>query len=267
MNILITGAKGYIGTALMTYLNENHTVTGISRDDFDLTNSVDTANWFKDKHFDVVIHTAAVGVRNPNKNDMTVLDTNLRMYYNLLEASAHYNRFINLGSGAEVFQQDTSYGLSKSLIRSSLLAKDKFFNLRMYGLFDENEMNSRFIKANVINYIRRHDIIVHQNRYMDFFYMKDFYKIIDYFISHNNPPKEYECGYRTTPSLQGIANFINTLSDYEVNIIYITPKNTLGSKYCVGNYTRPQIIGDYEVIGWEEGVREVYNKLLTIEPV
>ena len=61
MKILITGGNSYIAKSIHSYLYLKHDVTLITRNDFDLINKDETVNWFKNKYFDVVIHTATTG--------------------------------------------------------------------------------------------------------------------------------------------------------------------------------------------------------------
>ena len=107
-------------------------------------------NGFEGKQFDVVIHTAVVGGSRLKKEDSSILDQNLKMHYNLLDQQDKYTKFIYFGSGAEV-HPNTPYGLSKFIINQSTKDKPNFHNLRIYGVFDENEWETRFIKTNIKN--------------------------------------------------------------------------------------------------------------------
>ena len=69
MKILITGGNGYIAKSLVKELGE-YNITTISRKDFDLCDSIATNNWFKDKEFDIVIHTAVRGGSRLKKDNV-----------------------------------------------------------------------------------------------------------------------------------------------------------------------------------------------------
>ena len=256
-HILITGGNGYIATSVRNALKDTHTITTISRTDFDLSDPLQTRAWFGNKFFDVVIHTAIAGGSRLRTDATEVLDTNLKMYYNLLDNRGNFGRFINIGSGAELFQKDTPYGLSKHIIRTSLLEKPDFYNLRVFAVFDENELNSRFIKNNIVNHIRGHNMIIHQNKYMDFFYMKDFCSVVNHYISAVEPPKEYDCSYEHTVSLVDIAEHINTLGKNKVDISIIAPgvENRYSADY-------PRVSLPLNFIGLTVGITNVYNTLL-----
>lgn len=257
MNILITGGNGYIAKSLSAHLSEFlflHKVTKITRSDFDLLDTEATKNWFKDKNFDVVIHTAIKGgSRLKPDEDNSILDDNLKMFNNLLLNKDRFKKLISFGSGAEIWNRNTPYGQSKRIINEIIQKEDNFYNIRIFAVFNENELDTRFIKSNLLRYIRKEPMILHANKLMDFFYMKDLLALVDYYINIENPPKQIDCTYRYKKTLINIANFINTLADYKVEIIL--EKDIILQDYC-GISNLP-----IKVIGLENGIKEVYNKL------
>jgi GDP-L-fucose synthase len=256
MRILITGANGYIGKTLHNALRDTHYVTAITRDNFDLTDVIAMSNFFKSKHhFDVVLHCAVVGGSRLAEDKWNVLDKNLTMYYNLLQFRRHYTRLIHFGSGAETYMPKEPYGYSKKVIAKSILNQDNFYNIKIFGVFDENELDTRFIKANIKRYINKEAIQIHEVKSMDFFYMQDLIKVIKYYISEKNPPKEFDCVYsENSYTLFGLACFINKLDDYEVEVVC---GDKVGDDYLSKYRTTLPI----EFIGLEEGIKSVYNKL------
>jgi len=254
MNILITGGNGYIAGSLYEELKNKHNVITINRDDFDLTNRNLTDKFFKDKYFDVVLHTAISGGSRLRKDTEDVLDENLIMYYNLLANKSKYKKFINIGSGAELFAQQEPYGLSKHVISYSMRNKANFHNVRIFAVFDENELDSRFIKSSILKYLNNQPIEIHQNKLMDFFYMKDLITLMEYCIGADDLPKEINCSYRNIYYLKDIAKIINTMGENKVPIKVINKKEGIG---YVGNFTNLGI----EYIGLEQGIENVYNKL------
>ena len=160
MKILITGSNGYIAQSIINSFNHKYEIIGLSRYDADLTVSNDVDNFFKKhKFFDVIIHTAITGGSRLVVENSDVIDKNLNMYYNLLNHREKYNKFISLGSGAELYHTNTPYGLSKKVIHESILDKQNFYNIRIFGLFDENELPTRFIKSNIIRYIKKESMV------------------------------------------------------------------------------------------------------------
>ena len=256
MRILITGANGYIGNSLHSALKDKYNVTAISRDSFDLTNPVAMFKFFQSRQpFDVVLHCAVAGAKNPRSTDWGIADGNLIIYYNLLQSKSHYKKLIHFGSGAETYLPDTPYGYSKKVIAKSILNQDNFYNVKIFGVFDENELDTRFIKANIKRYINKEPIKINEVKFMDFFYMQDLVKVIDYYINEENPPKEFDCVYsEKSYTLFGLACIINKLDDYEIDIIN---EGENGEDY-ISKYRSELPI---EFIGLEQGIKNVYNRL------
>jgi UDP-glucose 4-epimerase len=256
MRILITGANGYVGKSLYNALKDKYDVTAITRDSFDLTNPTAMFKFFQSRYpFDVVLHCAVAGASNPRDENWGICDGNLIMYYNLLQSKKHYKRLIHFGSGAETYLPSTPYGYSKKVIAKSILNQDNFYNIKIFGVFDENELDTRFIKANIKRYINNEPIKINEVKFMDFFYMQDLVKVIEYYINEENPPKEFDCVYsEKSYTLFGLACLINKLDDYEVEIAY---GDKIGDDY-LSKYRTPLPI---ELIGLEQGIKNVYNKL------
>jgi UDP-glucose 4-epimerase len=253
MKILITGGNGYIANGLYNNLKSIHDITLITRKDFDLTDSKATGLWFEDKYFDIIIHTAVVGGSRLKPEDSSIMDQNLQMYYNLLTYKDHYKKFIHFGSGAET-HLDTPYGWSKNIICKSILEKDNFYNIRIFGVFDENEWETRFIKTSIKKYINNEPMEIYQNKYMDFFYMEDLVSLVEFYILNDNLPKEIDCTYCESKTLYHITDIINHLNGHQVEIKL--NNSGIGTKY-IGKFTDLGI----NYIGLEQGIIETYNKL------
>lgn len=253
MKVLITGASGYIGKSLIEGLSQYHDVTAVTRKDFDLLDQTSVNFHFSHNLYDVVLHCAVKGGSRLKQDDWQILDDNLRMYYNLFNNRSSYKKLIHFGSGAELYAENTPYGYSKSVIRKSILQNSNFYNIRIYGVFDENELVTRFIKANVNNYINKKSISIHQNKRMDFFYMKDLVSLIDYYIKKEDLPKEIDCTYEETKTLLDIAHIINQLSDYRVDIAV----QQEGFSEYFGKYTALPL----PYTGLVEGIKRVYDKI------
>ena len=252
MRILITGANGYIGKTLYNSLNTKYDVVPLSRKELDVTNLKQVKDYLKNKYFDVVIHCAVEGGLRLEPENSSILDSNLKMYYNLLECKNHFSKFFYFGSGAE--KQDTFYGLSKKVLNQSIQDKDNFHNVRIFAVFDENELEFKFVKTNIRNYITRKDIGIFQNKYMDFFYMDDLITLMDYCIVTDNLPKEINCSYNYSPTLYDVTQIINNLSDYKVNI---NIEEWGMAPFFNGSFTDLGL----NYIGLEQGIKNVYNKL------
>jgi len=256
MKILITGGNGYVGKSLFNALKDKYETISISRKDFDLSNFEQTKSFFKDKYFDVVIHCAVAGGSRLKQDGIDVLDNNLKMYYNLLSNQSCYCKFINFGSGAEYNSPDSFYGKSKSIISESIRYKSNFYNIIIYAVFDENELDTRFIKANIKRYINKEPMLVSSTKKMTFFYMPDLIKLVNHIIkkeSENLSHLNY-ASYIENYSLLQICNRINKLDNYEVNI-YTEDKKELD---YVSNFKSEYSLN---YIGLAQGIKLTYEKL------
>jgi len=253
MKILITGGNGYIAKSLYNSLKNSYEITTLTRNNFDLNHFKVLDSYLKHKYFDVVIHCAVSGGSRLKEDTIGDMDNNLQMYYNLLNCKDRFGKLIHFGSGAEIIQSETPYGLSKRVISKSISEQENFYNIRIFAVFDENELDTRFIKGNIKRYINKEPIVIHQDKLMDFFYMKDLVSLVDYYIQGENPPKEIDCSYQQSYSLFDIANMINNLDTHKVDITF--NENKIGKKYCGNSNTL------LNYIGLEEGIKEVYNKL------
>ena len=255
MKILLTGSNGYIAQYLIKFL-KNYEITCLNRGIADLTD-LDTVNNFFNKHekFDALIHTAITGGSRLKSENSKTIDDNLKMYYNILAHRDKFNKFISFGSGAEIHAPNTPYGLSKKVISESIKNKENFFNLRIFGVFDENELETRFIKSNIIRYINKKPIEIFENKKMDFFFMEDLCSLIEYYLN-NAPIKEINCVYKQKYSLLQVAEIINQLSEYKVEIINKEVYNTID---YIGEANLP-----INTIGLEKGIQKTYLKLKNI---
>ena len=253
MKILITGGNGYIAKSLFKNLNNSILIT---RKDFDLTDRDVTNKWFDGKYFDVVIHTAIKGGSRLSKDNSDTFYQNIQMFYNLLNNKHCFGKLINFGSGAELGMPTDPYGLSKNIISKLINSEPHFYNIRIFGVFDENELNTRFIKNNINRYIKKESILIHQNKIMDFFYMRDLIKLVEYYVDNEYLPKEIDCKYSNSFSLKEIAHMINNLNNYQVNIEIDNQEE--GISY-IGNYVDLNI--DY--VGLQGGIKEIYNNLIS----
>ena len=255
MKILITGGNGYIGKSIYSALCNNHDITVVTRQDFDLTCWASTHKFFYDKSFDVVIHAAVAGGHRLQEDNDSVIRENLLMYRNLLNHQDKFTKFISFGSGAELNNPTTPYGISKQAIANHMAMVPDFLNLRIFAVFDENELDTRFIKSNIVRYFNGEDMIVHEDRLMDFFYMKDLITLIEFFISKEEWLwNEIDCVYYEKTKLTDIANTINTLSNYSVQVQL--ENKTEGEPYT--GFWRELPI---KLVGLDQGIKEMYNKL------
>lgn len=272
MNILVTGSNGFIGSNLIKSI-KNHSVFEGNRNTIDLYSKSNIESFLTKNKINVVIHCAIEGGSRLKQDTSDILYKNILIFENLMSFKDHYSAFINISSGAEFDRTNDImnysenelfnntpldyYGLSKNLISKLLLSFERGLNLRIFGCFGENEINTRFIKSNTINYINKTSMIIHQDRYMDFIYIEDVCNTIQYAID-KRIRGDINLSYMDKLKLSDIANMINNLSTYKVPI-QITNKE-LGLSYT-GNGSKLNSL-NLSLKGIELGLKECYTKIL-----
>lgn len=271
MKILITGANGFIAKNLISGLKD-HEVIGIARQHLDLNNRIEVDRFFKYNSFDIVIHCAISGGKRQIVDGPEVLWENLSMFYNLLNNKSKFKKLINLASGAELDRSQQInliypdfkdkypldyYGMSKNIISRLVDSEKNMHNIRIFNVFGHNEDDHRMIKSSIKKYISKKDIVIHQDKLMDFFYIEDLISLINYYIDNNSFPKDINAVYKTKYHLSDIAEIINNLSDYKVDIKIEQPGF---SNSYVGKGMITEIL-PIKFKGLENSIKEVYNKL------
>ena len=255
MDILITGGNGYIAKALYDNLKHKHNITTLTRQNFDLCSYYATCEWFNERYFDVVLHTAIVGGNRLIPDRPSVLDENLSMYFNLVNNKDHFGKLITFGSGSQYYLSDTPHGKSKAIINESVEKNLNFYDLRIFGVFDQNEMSTRFIKANILRYIKKEPMIIHTNKIMDFIYMEDLISTVEYYMTNTDLEKDINCCYEEKYTLKTIANMINSLDTHKVPIV--TENKTHLEFYC-GNSGLPPI----NIVGLPQGIQNTHKSII-----
>ncbi len=277
MNILVTGANGFIGSNIIKLLSNdiNFNLFKGTRDSIDLYSIDSIEKYIYKNQINAVIHCAIEGGSRLKQDTYEIFYRNILMYENLIKFNDRYKIFINFGSGAEFDRRyDISnvnecdifnviptdfYGLSKNIISKLSMYDNECINLRIFGCFYHNELSTRFIRNNINNYINNKPIIIHQDRYMDFFYMEDLANVVKYFLK--NPVVNYKdinMSYVKKYKLSDIANIINQLSTHKVNI---NIENKLFGLSYTGNGMQLNSLG-LNLKDIEFGIKECYNKLV-----
>lgn len=273
--MLITGGDGFIGKSAALYFSKKYNILSTNRKTLDVTNSVMVDEFFIKNKIDIVLHTAAVGGRRNQNNEEEYFHKNIKMYENLKKYRDKFKLMIVFGSGAEYCKEKNiekvdeaefdsrvplnHYGRAKQEIAKNIIdINDNIYNIRIFNCFGVNEEPQRMIKNSILKYIEKCDIIVHKNKEMDFFYVKDLYRIIEYLISQGGHKfKQFNACYMEKQTLLDIANKINNLDNHSVDISLLDKE--MDNSYS-GNGARLNSLG-LEFIGFDEAIKEYYQEI------
>lgn len=233
MNILITGGSSFIGKHLKPYLLDKHKIWSPSRKELNLLDEHAVSNYLSNKNFDLVIHIATEPDNRSIENPGNVLENNLRMYFNLVNANDYFKKMITFSSGAiykpvnfsipEYFfgfhVPKDAYGFSKYIMSQYNSNNINVTELRLFGIFGPYEnYGIRFISNAICKTIFGLPITIKQDRAMSYLWIKDLLPILDNFIG-----KQYSGAYNITSNytyhLTDLANIILQISGKHVPII------------------------------------------------
>lgn len=250
--ILLTGGRGFIGRNILeSHLAQEYEIFAPKSCELDLTDAKEVNEFFADKFFDAVLHTSCVPAHCPAELAHTILYSNLRMFYNLLENKDSYSKFINFSSGAiysvknnianvsedERFKKipEGQYDFGKYVISDKIQSLDNFVDLIFFGVFGKHELwTRRFISNAICRTLFDMPITLRQNRRFSYLDVNDLISIVDIFIKNNPKQKCYNIVPDKYIELSQIANIIKEVSGKDIEIKIAN--EGLGLDYYADNF-------------------------------
>ena len=285
MNIAITGANGFLGKILQKHFKESeHTLHCLTRENINLLDKDEVQEYFFKNEIDVVFHTAITGGRRTKSDSEKDFYNNVKMFAILDSIASDVKVLFNFASGAEydrsrdIFflgEEELGkkipldfYGMSKYIIsKQALSSQNNWINLRIFNCFGTNEKKDRMIKAAINNKLLGRKIVVHQNKYMDFFHEFDMLKVIDFYLDNikdiKNLPPDVNLSYgRYSPcrTLYSIAEYIDSLDEPKVGISLV--EVGYSNSYCGDDKNLKKM--NINLNGIKKSIRLVYNDLKKI---
>lgn len=275
MNVLVTGANGFLGSNVVKISNNSFNFIGATKSNLNLYSINDIDTFLFKNNIESVIHCAIEGGHRLENDDYDVFYKNILMYENLMKFKDRYKIFINISSGAEFDRKNNIdlykeeelykniptdyYGLSKNIISKLHNQFDRGVNLRIFNCFYTNERNTRFISNNIRKYINKESMIIHQDRYIDFIFLQDFIKVIMYYLNiPKDLPNDINITYKEKYKLSDILNKINNLNNYKSEIIVENEGLTLS--YTGDSNKLEKLNLSFE--GIDKGINYCYNYFL-----
>ena len=274
--VLITGGDGFLAKSFKEYLNVDYEVVSCNRSSLDLNDSSSVASFLKQHQFDIVIHTATYDAapKNSLKEHAKVLESNLRMFFNLARCNDDFGKMFYFGSGAE-FNRDNwipkmaesyfdihvptdQYGFSKYLMTKHAEASHNIFNLRLFGVFGQyDDWRYRFISNACCHAVMKMPIHVHNNAIADFLYIDDLARIVHWFIENKPKRQTYNvCSGHAYEYIE-LAKMISEITNHSIDV---TVNNQKADKnYSGDNSLLLEELGDFEFTLMPKSLEYLYN--------
>jgi len=273
MNILLTGGSGFIGKNLKEYLEKKYTVFAPTHQELELTNKEKIAEFSKKNKIKIVIHAAGVGGHRKNR-DENILENNLKMFFSIADNPVKFEKIIFLGSGAEYDKSkniinakefefgknipDDDYGFSKYICSKYIEKSNNIINLRLFGVFGKYEdCETRFISNIICRVLFDLPVQINQNMLLDYIFIEDLCKIVEYFIQ--NPPlyKFYNVGNGEHVDLFTIAEKIKEISWKNIEIEIKNPG--MNNQYTCDNSLLKEELKNFKFTKIDEAIKKLYT--------
>jgi len=255
MKILLLGSSGFIGSHILTYYSNIHTIVDPKKIDILDFNYI--FNLIKACEPDVVINCISYGGKEKvNNTNMDDLVKNLVLFSNIVKASKYYKKYINIGSGIELGKNMSvwdncpvvsSYAISKNIISRFCDNLDKFYTLRLYGCFGPGEPSFRLFskyKKSIGNIP-----IEITDKYYDTLFIKDFLKVLDYYLLNNNLIKDIDCVYKNKLKISTQLSILSSILNTKDNFII----KKIDEDYIGNSFELEQL--NLNLIGLDDGLR------------
>lgn len=252
-NILLTGGSGFIGKNILeSSLNQKYELFAPTHSQLDLVDENSVKHFFKDKYYDVILHSATKPGHRNAKDPTNIYFTDMKMFFNLMHFKDHFDKLILFGSGAiydtrrdilklkedEYLNSIPSdeHGFYRYCCAKYLENSTNIYELRIFGIFGKYEDYAiRFISNAICKSIFSLPITIKQNRKFDYLWINDLMPILEHFIESDPHFKTYNITPNNSIELLKIAEMVRTISQKQIPIT--VANDGMGLEYS-GDNTR-----------------------------
>ena len=248
--ILLTGATGFIGSALVKNLSQNNEIYVILRRKKKINiskkvNKIFFSNYseldkkIKKIKVDIIIHCATHYIKNHKTGDLeklsnsnillgnilldNIINMKVKKFINFTTVWENYNgkknNFFNLYS---VYKKAFSHLIN---YYDGILKNVKFYNLTISDTFGEQDKRKKIINILKINY-RKNLItkIVSKNLFLNLLNVEDIINAVKIILNNKSKPGSYLLRNTKNYSISEIVNKINKNLSKKIKVVWLTKK-------------------------------------------
>jgi UDP-glucose 4-epimerase len=241
MKILLTGGSGFIGKNINeSFLAEKYEITSPSSTILDCSDDICISDFFLNRSFDVVIHSAAKPGHRNATDPNNILYPNSRMILNLLKYKDSWGKLINMGSGAIYDMSNYKPKMKEDYFGTHIPTDQHGYNkyitgllyphyknaidFRIFGIFGKYEDYAiRFISNAICKTLFNLPITLRQNKKFDYLFIDDLMPILDHFILNDPLHSEYNITPNASIELLEVAKIVQAISGQHRSIEVAQP--------------------------------------------
>jgi len=291
MNILVTGANGFLGSNICNLLSKEHNIFAVSRrfDKLDKNNLIciraEMSNYIilnesvKNSNIDIVIHCAWMGGNSSlDVNELWQIEN---IYYSkeLLEICKLNNikHFIGFGSSAEFGEQykkfneetickpNTMYGVSKNCFKqiSETFCRNNNIShtwVRPVYTYGPNDVETRLIPKTILSLLRNQNLTLNKcSSVIDYLFVQDFALAIKTIVEEKLPGSFVICSDQET-QVKSVVQLIYDKIKPNCDLIFDENKSVLGHSYVCGSSEKLKFLSSWRpTIDLEDGIEQTIS--------
>ncbi len=274
--LLVTGGSGFIGRNLVEQLADVYDVIAPSSSELNLLSKKSVDDFFKANKIHTVIHAATHNATHVSDKDLSqVFQSNVRMYFHLVNNNQFFHRMFYFGSGAEFDKNhyqplmkeeyfgthipEDNYGFSKYIMAKHTETVPNVYNLRLFGVYGKYEdWRIRFISNVICMAIFDMDIRINRNMKLDYLYIDDLVRIVRNCIELEEIPY-HDINICTAKPLDLLdtAELINSISGK--NLPIRVREEGMNPEYSGDNARLTSLLHSVSFTPVEEAVKALYQ--------
>lgn len=280
VNILITGASGFIGTALgASFLEKRYKVVALPRSMFYQKKKL--KEFVNNLKPDYIFHLASYGNKHFQNDEDKIFRANIVGTFNLLKAvqGINFKAFINVGSSSEygikdkamkeddLLDSETFYGVTKASATLLCRAFAKKYNkaivtVRPFSVYGPNEDPNKFIPTVVDCGLKEKNLKLAPGVH-DWIYIDDFINgmLIVAKKAKKLKGRVINIGTGVQTSNQDVVKIVESIMKNKISIEYVSPIRDYDTDFSwVADNSLLKSLGWQNKTSLKEGLKKIINE-------